>query len=955
MHFLYDYQITLTLCALTLGMTYSKFAIIIKSSIKRVMRSRFFHPYQPLSAQSDSFYYRESRERGPIYSMNVDQDFNGIVDGSEEYVYQIYNDGQAITIQTRSGRTFNDNSSRNWDVIAAADTEDGFAVLRAGTSRQRLGQYRIWLTDSDGQITSNGRWHSGEYLRQRGYEDIFNLDLNSDGQIGDNIADEDGNGIVDGSELNLYQIYNNGQAIDIQTRSGRTFNDNSNGNWDVIAAAETEDGFAVLRAGISQRRLGEYRIWLTDNDGQITSNESWRSGEYLRQQGYEDMFNLDLDNDGQIGDPPPDTNDDYDDTTNTSGYLEVGGTADGTLEVAGDRDWLRINLVAGNVYNFAVEGQTLDDTYLRFYDSSGNLLEENDDSNGLNSAINNYQAVITGDYYLGVGAYSDAGTGTYIVSANTNSQIGDPPPDTNDDYDDTTNTSGYLEVGGTADGTLEVAGDRDWLRINLVAGNVYNFAVEGQTLDDTYLRFYDSSGNLLEENDDSNGLNSAINNYQAVITGDYYLGVGAYSDAGTGTYIVSANEAPLPPSGYNSSNGYGQINIQRAFEQHLNISLAAAGDLGGDYWTLDNIYAPEVWRQSEGFAGATGQGVVVAVIDTGVDLDHREFAGRIVQGYDFVDNDIFANDGNGHGTHVAGTIAGAYDDFGVTGVAFNSQIMPVRVLGSDGSGYTSDIISGIRFAADNNADVINLSLGGGGYSQSMADAIEYATNRGSVVVMAAGNSGGISPEYPAAHAINYGLAVGAVDQYENLASFSNLAGSTAIDYVTAPGVDVYSSIPGDRYAFYSGTSMATPHVAGAAALLRGYDPNLSAESIEDLLTGTASNNISDSSVNYILNASSTQDEITNYSGYITSETISDFRPEELSGVLIGRISDTWQSSSLSVIASMPMLPSYEIEVLTSNLYALNLDGSMESYSYVSELLDQSHFQYFEVEQAWSIA
>ena len=679
------------------------------------MRSRFFHPYQPLSAQSDSFYYRELRERGPIYSMNVDQDFNGIVDGSEEYAYQIYNDGQAITIQTRSGITFNDNSSRHWDVIAAADTEDGFAVLRAGTSRLRLGQYRIWLTDSDGQITSNGRWRSGEYLRQRGYEDIFNLDLNSDGQIGD------------------------------------------------------------------------------------------------------------------------------------------------------------------------------------------------------------------------------------------------PPPDTNDDYDDTTNTSGYLEVGGTAEGTLEVAGDRDWLRINLVAGNVYNFAVEGQTLDDTYLRFYDSSGNLLEENDDYNGLNSAINNYQAVITGDYYLGVGAYSDAGTGTYIVSANEAPLPPSGYNSSNGYGQINIQRAFEQHLNISLAAADDLGGDYWTLDNIYAPEVWRQSEGFAGATGQGVVVAVIDTGVDLDHREFAGRIVQGYDFVDNDIFADDGNGHGTHVAGTIAGAYDDFGVTGVAFNSQIMPVRVLGSDGSGYTSDIISGIRFAADNNADVINLSLGGGGYSQSMADAIEYATNRGSVVVMAAGNSGGISPEYPAAHAINYGLAVGAVDQYENLASFSNLAGSTTIDYVTAPGVDIYSSIPGDRYAFYSGTSMATPHVAGAAALLRGYDPSLSAESIEDLLTGTASNNISDSSVNYILDASSTQDEITNYSGYITSETISDFRPEELSGVLIGRISDTWQSSSLSVIASMPMSPSYEIEALTSNLYALNLDGSMESYSYVSELLDQNHFQYFEVEQTWSIA
>ncbi|AHF64084.1 Subtilisin-like serine proteases-like protein [Synechococcus sp. WH 8109] len=660
-------------------------------------------------------------------------------------------------------------------------------------------------------------------------------------------------------------------------------------------------------------------------------------------------------NNNQIEEPPQDNNDDYDNTTNTSGYIEVGGTAEGTLEVSGDRDWLRINLVAGNVYSFAVEGQALDDTYLRFYDSTGNLLEENDDYNGLNSAINNYQAEVTGDYYLGVGAYADTGTGNYIVSANNNNQIDEPPQDNNDDYDNTTNTSGYIEVGGTAEGTLEVSGDRDWLRINLVAGNVYSFAVEGQALDDTYLRFYDSNGNLLEENDDYNGLNSAINNYQAEVTGDYYLGVGAYADTGTGNYIVSINETPLPPAGYSSSNGYGQINIQRAFEQYLNVTLAAADALGGNSWTLDNIYAPEVWRQSEGFAGATGLGAVVAVIDTGVDLDHREFTGRIVQGYDFVDNDLIADDGNGHGTHVAGTIAGAYDDFGVTGVAFDSEIMPIRVLGNDGTGYTSDIISGIRYAADNNADVINLSLGGGGYSQSMADAIEYATNRGSVVVMAAGNSGGISPEYPAAHAINNGLAVGAVDQYENLADFSNLAGSTTIDYVTAPGVDVYSSIPGDSYAFYSGTSMATPHVAGAAALLSGYDPSLSAESIADLLTGTASNTISDSSVNYLSSANLIYDEITYGNAFITAENVSSFSPEEFSGILIGRASDTCQFENFSEIDNMPILPVHQFEELTSNLYALNFDGLTDAYSYVSELLQQNYFHYFEFDQAWTVA
>ena len=918
------------------------------------MTSRFFHPYQPLSVQRNSTDYRGLGQRELRFPRNYDQDSNGIVDGSEDDIYQIYNNGQAIAIQARLGRTFNDNTNRNWDVTAAAETDDGFAVLREGTSQRRLGQYRIWLTDSNGQITFNGRWQSGEDLRQQGYEELFNLDLNNDGQIGVNIADEDGNGLVDGSEDDIYQIYNNGQAIAIQARLGRTFNDNTNRNWDVTAAAETDDGFAVLREGTSQRRLGQYRIWLTDSNGQITFNGRWQSGEDLRQQGYEELFNLDLNNDGQIGDLPPDINDDYDNTTNTSGYIQVGGAAEGALEVSGDRDWLRINLVAGNVYSFAVDGQTLDDTYLRFYDSNGNLLEENDDYNGLNSAINNYQAQITGDYYLGVGAYADAGTGTYVVSANNNNQIGDPPPDINDDYDNTTNTSGYIQVGGAAEGALEVSGDRDWLRINLVAGNVYSFAVDGQTLDDTYLRFYDSNGNLLEENDDYNGLNSAINNYQAQITGDYYLGVGAYADAGTGTYVVSASEAPLPPTGYNSSNGYGQINIQRAFEQHLNVSLAEADELGGNYWTLDNIYAPEVWSQNGDFAGATGLGTVVAVIDTGVDLDHREFAGRIVQGYDFVDNDLFADDGNGHGTHVAGTIAGAYDDFGVTGVAFNSEIMPIRVLDDNGTGYTSDIISGIRFAADNNADVINLSLGGGGYSQSMADAIEYATSRGSVVVMAAGNSGGISPEYPAAHAVNYGLAVGAVDQYGNLANFSNLAGSTVIDYVTAPGVDVYSSIPGDSYDYYSGTSMATPHVAGAAALLRGYDPSLQVESIEDLLTGTASNNISDSSMSNHSSTNSAYDEIINYRGYITSDTISEFNPEELSGTLIGRTSNGCRSWDSPETDNMTISPNYEFETLTSNLYALSSDGSTEIYSYVSELLEQNHFHYFEVEQSWSI-
>ena len=913
------------------------------------MPSRYDQHNQLLPLQRDRYAIQELHSRELNDFHNIEEYRNAIVDGSEDHEYEIYNNGQSITIQSRTGRTYNDNTNRNWDVIAAAAIDNGFAVLRAGTSPHRFGQYRIWLTDEDGVITSNVRWQSGEDLRHQGYEDIFDLDLDNDGQIGKTIEDEDRNGIVDGSEKFSYEIYNNGQSITIQTRTGRTYNDNTNSNWNVIAAAEINNGFAVLRAGTSPHRFGQYRIWLTDEDGVITSNVRWQSGEDLRHQGYEDIFDLDLDNDGQIGKTIEDED--------RNGIVD--GSEKFSYEIYNNGQSITIQTRTGRTYN--------DNT-----NSNWNVIAAAEINNGFAVLragtsphrfgqyriwLTDEDGVITSNVRWQSGedlrhqGYEDI----FDLDLDNDGQIGDPAPDTTDDYDNTTNTNGYLEVGSTAEGILEVTGDRDWLRINLVEGKIYNFTIQGQTLDDSYLRFYDSIGNLIEENDDYDGLNSSINNYRARITGDYYLGVGAYADTGTGSYVLSAYEVPLPPAGYNSDNGYGQINIQRAFEQHLNITLAAVEDLEGNHWTLDNIYAPEVWSQNGDFAGATGLGTVVAVIDTGVDLDHREFSGRIIQGYDFVDDDLFADDGNGHGTHVAGTIAGAYDNFGVTGVAHDSEIMPIRVLDNNGTGYTSDIISGIRFAADNNADVINLSLGGGGYSQSMADAIEYAANLGSLVVMAAGNSGGTSPEYPAAHAVNHGLAVGAVDQYGNLANFSNLAGSTVIDYVTAPGVDVYSSIPGDSYTFYSGTSMATPHVAGAAALLRGYDRNLTAETIEDLLTGTASNNAKNSSINHISRTNTTLDEIIYHDGYITAETISNFNPNELSGTFIGRASDTFQASSLREIDDFPFLPNNDFESLTSNLYALNLDGSTNNYTYMTELLNGNQFDYFEIDRSWTIA
>ena len=166
--------------------------------------------------------------------------------------------------------------------------------------------------------------------------------------------------------------------------------------------------------------------------------------------------------------------------------------------------------------------------------------------------------------------------------------------------------------------------------------------------------------------------------------------------------------------------------------------------------------------------------------------------------------------------------------------------MPIRVLDNNGRGSLSDITAGIRYAVDNGADVINLSLGGGDYNANMFNAIQYASEQGTVVVMASGNSGAYMPGYPARYATDYGIAVGATDINGSRASFSNRAGTEVMNYVTAPGVNIYSSILNDSYTYWSGTSMATPHIAGIAALLESYDNTLGVEEVEEIIINSSS-------------------------------------------------------------------------------------------------------------------
>ncbi len=228
-----------------------------------------------------------------------------------------------------------------------------------------------------------------------------------------------------------------------------------------------------------------------------------------------------------------------------------------------------------------------------------------------------------------------------------------------------------------------------------------------------------------------------------------------------------------------------------------------------EQWGMRTIRAPAGWGLSTGSSD-----VIIAIVDTGVDLSHPDLKKRLVPGYDFVDDDSRPDDVGGHGTHCAGiAAASANDNIGVAGVCPNCAVMPLRVMGPDG-GSASDVAKGIVWAADHGARVISLSLGGYFASSAQEDALDYAASKGALAVAAAGNSGVDSPHFPAYHEVC--LAVGSTEQNDSRSSFSNFG--SWVD-VAAPGSYIMSSIPGGGWEYKSGTSMATPFVAGLAGLL----------------------------------------------------------------------------------------------------------------------------------------
>ena len=228
-----------------------------------------------------------------------------------------------------------------------------------------------------------------------------------------------------------------------------------------------------------------------------------------------------------------------------------------------------------------------------------------------------------------------------------------------------------------------------------------------------------------------------------------------------------------------------------------------------EQWALSTIMAPEAWQITSGEPN-----VFVAILDTGIDQNHEDLTGKVVASINFTQSPT-ADDLYGHGTHIAGTIAASADNaVGITGAAYDCSLMNVKVAEDDGTCTSGTVARGIIWAVDNGAKVINISLTFTEPSLILENAVNYAWDKGAVIVAAAGNSFSSTPVYPAAY--SKAIAVAATDKGDHSPSWSNHGDWVSL---SAPGINIYSTLPNDSYGYKSGTSSAAALVSGEAVLL----------------------------------------------------------------------------------------------------------------------------------------
>lgn len=233
-------------------------------------------------------------------------------------------------------------------------------------------------------------------------------------------------------------------------------------------------------------------------------------------------------------------------------------------------------------------------------------------------------------------------------------------------------------------------------------------------------------------------------------------------------------------------------------------------------WEIKKFNIQNLWNKS------TGKDIIIGVVDTGCDFNHEDIKDNILQGINIIDPKKDPMDDNGHGTHVSGTICAKNNGVGMVGVAPESKIKPIKVLDEKGVGSSRNIANGVKWAADNNCQLITMSLGSKGNNRLVSNAIDYAVKKGSIVFCAAGNSGANQDiMYPAK--LETTIAIGAIDENFNRTDFT--CSGEELDFLS-PGHEIISCIPDNQYAMMSGTSMANPFAVGCAALYLSYYKNL---------------------------------------------------------------------------------------------------------------------------------
>ena len=258
-------------------------------------------------------------------------------------------------------------------------------------------------------------------------------------------------------------------------------------------------------------------------------------------------------------------------------------------------------------------------------------------------------------------------------------------------------------------------------------------------------------------------------------------------------------------------------------------------------WGVEKIRATQVWP-----GGDKGTGIKVCVIDTGIDYNHEDLKDNYKGGYNFINNTNDPMDDNGHGTHVAGTVAAMDNDIGVIGVAPEASLYSLKVLDENGSGSYSNIIAAIQWAINNKMQIISMSLGGSGFSQAIKDICDAANNAGIVVIAAAGNSDGNGSKDTVSYPAKFDsvIAIAATDSNDARASFSSCGPEVEL---SAPGVNILSTVPNSGakysdssgYSQLSGTSMSTPHVSGTVALLLKAHPEMTNADVRQTLQQTS--------------------------------------------------------------------------------------------------------------------